>query len=347
MTDAARRFGHVTHAALIGGGDLMLHTARMAREASLNVAVVLAPRHAEEALPIARIKARDAFAAEGFAVHVVDDINAWPALATADWTGAHALALCFGPSWIFRQGVVGRFGAGMINFNGIPIPRYLGGAHYTWQILNGDRTSGCILQEITAEIDRGPILRRELFELPSTVRVPDDYFRANVEAGRRFMERAIADMRANRPFPAGEFATLDKARLYFPRLHTLENGWIDWTWQAGDVERFCCAFDRPYAGASTVIDGRVVRLKDVRLGDAGETLHPYAAGLVVRRTGDEAWVAARGGLLVVGRAASEDGRDAGALLKEGRRLHTPAERLSHSLTFRPALSAHGFGSKRR
>lgn len=347
MTPTARRFGRVTHVALIGGGDLMLRTARLARDAGLAATVVLAPRHAVEPLPLAGVKTHDAFAAGGFAIHVVDDINTWPDLGAADWTGAYALALGFGPSWIFGKAVLARFGAGMINFNGIPVPRYLGGAHYTWQILNGDRTSGCILQEITTEIDRGPILRRELFELPATVRVPDDYFRANFEVGCRFMEDAIADIRGDKPFPAIDFATFDEDRLYFPRLHTLENGWIDWSWAAADIERFCCAFDRPYAGASTFVDGSLVRLKDVRLADASEALHPFVAGLVVRRAAGEAWVAAMGGLLAVGAASLEDGRDASGLLKEGHRLHTPPDRLSRALTFRPALTSRGFDSRRR
>ena len=345
MSKGPRRFGHVESVALIGGGDLMRQTARMMRKSGLRTTIVLAPRHAEEALPLAGKPAKKAFADGGSAVHVVQDINAWPKLESVDWAGANSLALCFGSPWIFGEHVLARFGAGMINFNGIPIPRYLGGAHYTWQILNGDRTGGCLLQEITMDVDRGPVLRRHLFDLPAGVRLPEDYFLANYEEGCRFMEQVIGDIRADKAFEPIEFSSLDEGRLYFPRLNTLENGWIDWSWTALEIERFCCAFDRPYAGAATLLGGTVVRLSDVRLTETIEALHPFVAGLVVRNTAQEARIAARGGLLAVAAARSEDGGDAMGLLKEGRRLLTPSDRLSHALTCRPALTAKGFAEE--
>ena len=126
---SARRFGRVEHITLIGGGDLMLQAAILAQDAGLGVAAVLAPRHADEALPLAEMHTAAAFAGIGIRVHRVDDINAWPDI--GDVGGEGALALCFGPSWIFGERVIGRFGSGMINFNGIPIPRYLGGGPIT------------------------------------------------------------------------------------------------------------------------------------------------------------------------------------------------------------------------
>lgn len=347
MSKGPRQFGHVESVVLIGGGDLMRQTARMVQASGLRTTIILAPRHAEEFLPVAGEPTNKAFADDGSTVHVVQDINAWPELESVDGVGANSLALCFGPPWKFGEHVLARFGAGMINFNGIPIPRYLGGAHYTWQILNGDRTSGCFLQEITMDVDRGPILRRQLFDLPDNVRIPEDYFLANHEEGCRFMEQVIADMRADEMFDPNEFSSLDEGRLYFPRLNTLENGWIDWSWTGREIERFCCAFDRPYAGASTLLDGTVVRLSDVRLTETMDALHPFVAGLVVRNTGQEACIATCGGLLAVAAARLQDGGDAIEMLTEGRRLHTPPERLSIALTNSPALTANGFAEKKR
>jgi len=346
VSKAPRRFGHVENVALIGGGDLMHHTARTLKKLGLRATIVLAPRHAEEALPVAGVPTENAFAEDGSEVHVVQNINKWPELDTLNWTGANSLALCFGPTWIISKHVLARFGAGMINFNGIPIPRYLGGAHYTWQILNDDRTSGCFLQEITMDVDRGPILRRHLFDLPPSVRLPEDYFLANHEEGCLFMEQAIADIHADKEFNPIEFSSLDEGRLFFPRLNTLENGWINWSWSAPEIERFCCAFDRPYAGATTLIDGTIVHLSNVRLTETMKALHPFATGLVIRNTGQVASVAAPGGLLAIEMARLQDGNDAMGLLTEGRRLHTPPDRLSHALACRPALTATGFAENK-
>ena len=336
-----RRFGDVEKITLIGGGDLMVQAATLAQDAGLGVAAVLAPRHADETLPLAEKQTAAAFAGIGVRAHRVDDINAWPDI--GDVGGDGVLALCFGPSWIFAEHVIEGFGGGMINFNGIPIPRYLGGAHYTWQILNNDRHGGCFLQEITMDVDRGPILRRHDFEVPDEARLPWDYFVANVEEGRRFLRSALADMRADKLFEAVAFDSLEAGRLYFPRLNTGVNGWIDWTWSASEVELICRAFDKPYAGAGTFIRDEEVRLGGVHLEEGEDGLHPFTAGLVVRRRGDTAWAAARGGMLRIAKATLAGGGDAMDLLREGRRLHTPAERLQGALTSRPALSAKGFG----
>ncbi len=340
MTATPRRFGRVESVALIGGGDLMLETARMARGAGYDTVVILAPRHAEEQLPMAGCAMHQALDGDKFDVHVVDDINLWQAMTGFGWTGPNALAICFGPSWVFQRHVLEAFGAGMINFNGIPVPRYLGGAHYTWQIVNGDRSGGCVLQEITEDLDRGPILRRTLFELPEHVRVPQDYFEANFEVGKRFLETAIADMRADRPFEPIEFGSVENDRLYFPRLHTVVNGWIDWAWSAPDIERFCCAFDTPYQGGGTYMATTEVRLAGVQVEEG--SFHPFNGGLVVRRLGGRAWVAASGGLLRVDTARLADGNDAMGLLREGHRLHTPRKKLDEAMTFRPMLTAKGF-----
>ncbi len=334
-------FKGLTTVALIGGGDLMVYAARTCLGHGVRVVAVLAPRHAGEALPVSGDNTKEAFEKIGVDVYVVDDINDWPQLETHDWTGPDSLALCFGPAWIFSLGVRSAFGHGMINFNGIPVPRYLGGAHYTWQILNDDRTGGCILQAITNDLDRGPVLRSAYFDLPEDIRTPQQYFEANHIKGLEFLEGAIGDMVAGNTFGFTDYDELDGQRLYFPRLFTQENAFIDWNWTAAEIERFCNAFDDPYTGARSFINGTQVCLKGVYLEEGVSHLHPFAVGLVVRRVGDTAWVSARMGLVRIGTVTTGD-QCGMALLKEGRRLHTPIERLLHARTFRPVLGANGF-----
>lgn len=325
---------------LIGGGDVMLHTARTARARGFRVIVVLAPRHAEEILPIGGRVTREAFADLGVALQVVDDINAWPELERQDWIGQGALALCFGPAWIFGRACLAAFGVGMINYNPIPVPRYLGGAHYTWQILNGDREGGCILQLITEQLDRGPILRAKYFIIPDAARTPADYFEAYNATGNELLEELLDELVNGCSFDAAPYADVNPRRLYLPRLFTLHNGLIDWQWSGVEIERFCCAFDTPYAGAGTFVDDIEVRLSGVWL-EPSEDLHPFLSGLVVRRISDQAWVAARGGLLRIDSVRTSSGEDGKGLLREGRRLATPPERLHQALTYRPKLSGKG------
>jgi len=334
-----RTYDGVDHIFLIGGEDIMVRCASLARGQGWPVTAIVAPRHAEQTLPISGDNQIDALKEVGADTHTVEDINHWPEFPALTAAASHALALCFGPAWIFSQDVMARFGAGMINFNGIPVPRYLGGAHYTWQIMNGDRTGACVLQEITAHVDHGAILRRRDFVHPPAVRIPQGYFESNYDEGTAFLAEVLAEMKAGKPFEPVPFESIDSGRVYFPRLFTVENGHIDWSWTAHEIERFCCAFDRPYPGAATEIDKTLVRLSDVRVEPLEGGTHPFANGLVVRRRPDEAWIAAQDGILVVGKASFEDGSDAMAMLKEGRRLMTPTAQLDHARAFRPVLKS--------
>ena len=341
------RYGHVDRLTLIGGGDVLVETARAAKELGYQVAVVLAPRHAEEALPIACEQIGTVCRNLGVQVDVTEDINTWPALPTRDGAGKSALALCFGPAWIFKAHVIAQFGAGMINFNGIPIPEYLGGAHYTWQILNRNRAGGCHLQEITEDVDRGDILRRELFELPEGVRLPKDYFAENFKAAAAFMRRALADFKSDQPFRRAPYALLDAKRLYFPRLDTKANGWLDWQWSGIDIEIFCNAFDDPYMGAGTFWNGQEVRIRGVGFESApARHFHPYVAGLVVRRHADRLYIAVSGGLLVTDSVRTPEGALV-SRIREGDRFATPADTLLNARAFRLRIDGRAVAEQKR
>jgi methionyl-tRNA formyltransferase len=314
----------------------MLHTARRAKSAGLRVAAILAPRHAEERLPLGGEVTLPAFRALGIPVFVVPDLNDARDLLKGEWTGLDALAFCFGAAWIFKPEVLRAFGAGMVNYNPIPVPRYLGGAHYTWQILNGDRSGGCILQLITKRLDRGAILRARYFRIPAVARTPADYFLAYHRPGCELMDGALKDIMAGRRFKLKDYESLNARRLYLPRLNTLRNGYIDWRWSGAEIERFCCAFDRPYAGAGSFIDGVEIRLGDVRL-EKETKFHPFLSGLIVRRLGDRVWIAVDGGTLRVGSLRAE-GADVKALAREGRRFATPTDKLHEAAAYRPQLS---------
>ena len=337
------QFGAVRDAVLIGSGDLMVHSAKIFGSLGVRVTAVVASRHAEEPLIDSDATLVETLRGIGITYHRIDSFNDWSELENAEWAGPDSLALCFGPAWIFSGSALARFGLGMVNVNAIPVPRYLGGAHFSWQILNGDRKGGCILQEITPAIDRGPILAETFFEIPEAARLPRDYFRSYIDHGRDFLTHAINDMVDNVPFPRRPFCEVDSQRLYFPRLLTSRHGFIDWSWSARAIERFCCAFDDPYPGASTFLGGRRVQLRDVHLDSNEGGFHPFASGLIVRRYKGQAVVAASGGLLQIGEISSESD-DVSPLLREGQRFHTPSAALDDARTFRPRLSAAGFAS---
>jgi RimJ/RimL family protein N-acetyltransferase/methionyl-tRNA formyltransferase len=322
----------------IGGGQLMVNTIEAARQRGLKVGAILAERHANEALSTGRNLQEELAARQ---------IPTWIAASAAEIDPAqlgddfkHSTALCFGPAWIFPPEVLARFQGGMLNFNGIPIPHYLGGAHYTWQILNGHRKGGCHIQRITPQVDRGDLLMSEEFDLPEGVQTPADYFRENDVFGLAFLGRFLDRFVGREPFAERPFADRNPDRLYFPRLMTLDNGWIDWSWSGDDIQAFCLAFGSPYKGASTHCNGQRIRLTRTSLlpQPADQRFHPFCAGLIVRKTADGFCVAVAGGLLHVAAFECDDGQPR-HVIREGDRLFTDTETLTRARLYRPKLAS--------
>ena len=332
-------FGKINKVCLIGGGEPMVHCARYMKKNRIDVHAILAPRHESSELPLSGKLLSVTLKEAGIPYVCVEDINA------ASFTSGHLkkenfdMAICFGPAWVFNEAVRAVFKDKMVNFNGIPIPRYLGGAHYTWQILNGDKTSGMAIQHITAQVDLGDVLKYEEKKLPESARIPQDYFRENYGFADKFLERFVDELMLQKDFPATPYESLQSNRLYFPRLLTLQQAYINWSWDGADIEKFCCAFDRPYPGSSTFIKGQRVFVKSVTLDTTEAPTHPFCSGLVIRKYKGVLTIAVTGGALKVKEILDANGNDFMAKIREGDRLHTPNEKLEYAQLYRPQISS--------
>ncbi len=335
------KFSNVKTLIFIGGGDLMLATMLVAREKGFLVGAVLAPRHADEivesgdTLIVAIEKKKFPVCVEKSGADI-DPTKLGEAF-------ANALAICFGPAWIFPNAVLDRFPKGMVNFNGIPIPHYLGGAHYTWQILNDYRCGGCHIQYITDDVDRGDLLMSETFELSENALIPDDYFRENQAFANGFLGSFLDKLVAGAEFDRRPFEDVNDDRLYYPRLITTENGWIDWSWSGKQIDAFCRAFGSPYKGASTFYNGRRIFLKQVKFvtDSTHADFHPFCFGLIVRCTTKSAYVAVKGGLLQIDAYEFDASEDTNSKLREGNRFYTDTQKLEQSRIYRPQISSNG------
>ncbi|HJO96485.1 MAG TPA: hypothetical protein QF891_00700 [Rhodospirillales bacterium] len=343
MSKARRVFASPSCICLIGGGDIMVETARMVSARGIAAFAVVAPRHAGEALQGEAGTLSENLRAIGVPCHETEDIGALDSWPHASMPGSAKLALCFGPAWIFPPHVRDLFEQGMYNLNLIPQPRYLGGAHYTWQIMNGDKSGACVLQEITHELDLGDILLNEPFAITEDARLPIHYFEQNLAAGKSFMSRVIERIIDGEPFEVAPYDDLARSRLYLPRLLTDLHGIVDWRWQAMKIVRFCCAFDTPYPGATSWLNGEAVRLRDVSLAeDVDEApMHPFAAGLVLRAEPDHVLVAAPGGFITVASVEDADGANLVPKIRDGWRFTADPTALAQALATRAKVSATG------
>ena len=111
---------------------------------------------------------------------------------------------------------------------------------------------------------------------------------------------------------------------------------MNWQWNTNDIELFIRAFDDPYHGASTFIDGKKVRLKKCSIKKVG-SFHPFQVGIIFRIINDKLFVATVDGVLIIKDVFDIKGNRINSSMKLGHRFFTPYKYLEQSFTIRPSL----------
>jgi hypothetical protein len=273
------QFNKINKIILFGGAPLLVATAKWIKSTDFSLRVYTSPRHAAEVLDSAGQTLQQALDQLEVSYVITDDINEESTL--LDEITPHTLGIGMGEAWSFSAEIIEKFSGQLLDFMGIPHPRYRGGAHYTWMILRGDKLSGCNLQVINTDMvqgvfDSGEMVKSETYRFPETARIPMDYFNAAVKQEVNFIRSFLEEIISGKDF---ELVVPDESRsLYLPRLNTLQQAWINWAWNGADIEKFICAFDEPYAGASTYINNMRVHLKDAVLDKTEAPFHPFQSG---------------------------------------------------------------------
>ena len=170
---------------------------------------------------------------------------------------------------------------GVLGFHPAPLPKMRGRAVIPWQILTGQRQGGATLFWIGEGIDDGPIAAQSVFDIdPDTI------------TARKLYDRSVSEMAQMLPpllhrIRAGEMPARrqDHAQASICARRRPEDGRIDWTRPAAEIERLIRAVGPPYPGASTTaMQGDPVMVTHARL-------HPRANYFVgmpgqVQETGD-------------------------------------------------------------
>ena len=236
--------------------------------------------------------------------------------AAKPYAGNGNYAVCVNCHWIVSPDVIDLFDGRIFNYHNSALPEQRGAACHSWRIMQGRSDSRLTVHELVPAVDEGRIVIEQELEYPSDCR--------NLEQSYAYLARFEGDF-FGRFLDNSEERTAQEeaASFYWPRLNTEIHGFIDWSWQVTDIERFCAAFDRPFGGASSFLGGLRVRLRDVHADDLGAPFHPFQSGLIYRKQGNLIWVAAIGGGLQV-RDFEIEGN---IRLRVGMRLATPPDRL--------------------
>lgn len=302
--------------ALVGGGEGMLLAMSVLRERGSHVHAYCSFRHGQELVRGEQLASQ--FFSQGLPL---SQINSEVEFAKVIDKENYDLIFGMGPEWIF-SGTTLSLAKRWVNINIIPYPKYLGGAHVSWQILNGDLRGSVVFQEMIREVDKGKILDKFDFLYSSANDGPEHRFSRNQEELLRALPKFMSSFQLNAPMKDQHF--VDEAREYWPRLKTDTHGWIDWSWSSLHILSFINAFSAPYPGARTRLGGYVITVLSGKVIEMRD-FHPFSVGIILRKPDENSLVVAtRDGILELECRLPEKIR---CSFLEGSRVFTPSEDL--------------------
>ncbi len=289
---------------------------------------------------------RDILIEQSIPFTATDDISNEPKLRAL--INETTLGIGLGEAWGFSKEIIDQFGGRLLDLMGIRLPQYRGGAHYSWQILRKNRLGCCNLQEINEEMiqgvfDSGKIVKSKDYFFPAAARTPEDYFRTAVQEEIEFIKEFLEEVKQGKEFVATPLQ--ETFSLYFPRLNTLKHGFIDWSWDTECLESFICAFDEPYAGASTFLRGRKLHLKQCHTEFNDGPFHPFQTGLIYKIHNSAVFVATRSGTLIIHRVIDTVGNGVTDTLNVGERFYTPIRYLEEVMKCSIQYTSEGVQEK--
>lgn len=300
--------------------------------------VITSQRHAEEELD--GVQLIDFLIKKDIDHLVVKDISE-KAVKTFIGSPNNTFFLSLGAAWIFKPLVISEyFNDRLFNLHGTRLPQNRGGGGFSWQILTGNRFGFCVLHLIDGGIDTGDIVKLDEFLYPASCRKPIDFSEVYISKNLNFVLDFIEDNRQGKPEPKPFPQPPEYLSTYWPRLNTDINGWIDWSIDASELDRFICAFDDPYSGAQTLLNDRVVRLKGAHINREDGLFHSFQAGLIYRKGNHWLCVCAKSCSLIIEEVYDDQGSNIFDEVRVGDRFITPLEKIETSKS-RPVYTPTG------
>lgn len=140
---------------------------------------------------------------------------------------------------------------GVLGYHPAPLPKGRGRSALAWTILLGMRETAGSLFWIDDGVDSGPIAAQQHFALAPRVDLRELYDQ-HIVALKAMLAALLKQLKAgDRP----AWVQDDSEASYFA-LRRPEDGRIDWTLDAGEVDRLVRAVTRPYPGAFTTYAGK-------------------------------------------------------------------------------------------
>ncbi|MCX8130815.1 MAG: hypothetical protein N3I35_12025 [Clostridia bacterium] len=332
-------FGKVTQCMLFGGGQLLSELALKLVNEGFKVLVVTSERHSEELICVdeTHLSLKNFLIEKGINYVVSSNVNNDNAVISRITDST--IGISMGAAWIFRTEFINHFGGRLVNLHGTRLPQDRGGGGFSWRILRSERLGYSIIHQIDPGVDTGDIIKYKEYFYPPSCRLPVDYQNYTIKQYHILLEEFFNEIISGMDFH--KLSQQEYLSEYWPRLSTDLHGYIDWSWRLRDIEQFICAFDDPYRGASTFINGIKVRVKSCFSSTNDGVFHPFQKGIVYRISAGALFVATEDGTLIIKSVSTESGEDFIKQISVGDRLYTPLKYIEDAKLFRAIYTPTG------
>lgn len=260
---------------------------------------------------------------QNFVSHIVNNYN-------IDET----LFVSIAARWIFKEFIFRDLLKNrLVNFHGTRLPLDSGGGGFSWRIMRADRIDNQLVHLIDKGVDTGNIIFSKSSVFPKQCITPIEIEKYHRKKFLKFFKEFCTLL------IEGYCFTLKPQQMYlssyYPRLSTLNNGYIDWSLNSDQLIRFINAFDDPYPGALTFLNGDIVHIKNVQRHGGEVSGHPFMRGLVIRNDGE--WIIVRTSdefSLIIEKVIDSSGRNIVSQIKVGDRLFTSQNIIDGAIRFR-------------
>ncbi len=246
--------------------------------------------------------------------------------------------------WIFNKKIIDLFDSKLINEHGMRLPQNRGGGSFTWVILQGGRNYYCAYHLVAEKIDRGAILKIKEYVVPELLPKPIDF--ANSQKIKHFemLKEIISGIQEGQDFEL--IGQPEYLSIYYPKISSFVNGYINWSWHDSEIEKFIRAFSTPFPGARTFIGENEVIIKSSYLESNDGSFHPFQYGLVYRKYEDRLYVAAMGGSIIVDEIYDNKNSEILSKIRAGDRFFTPQKYIDQAMSSRIFFDPNGNIKKR-
>ena len=148
--------GNIKKVILFGGSPTIVGISKWLISQKIELLVFTSPRHAKEVLAKDNQTLSKLLKKINVNYVITEDINKEKELLSH--INDETLGIGIGEAWSFNQKIINKFSGKLIDFMGIPLPRYRGGAHYTWMIMKREKKNGTQKKKILLMAHYGNIL---------------------------------------------------------------------------------------------------------------------------------------------------------------------------------------------